>query len=202
MPMLGVTVAIISGDQVLLTRREDFEVWCLPGGAVDDGESVAVAAIREAREETGLEVELTRLVGIYSRPKGWHSTHLVLFAGHAVGGALRPDPHEVVEAGYFGPDALPEPLLLGHRRQILDALSGAGGNVWSYEIAWPFEPGMTRQELYALRDRSGLSRQEFYNRHMLSVSDDAMRLEVDGDHRDIIMMASCHYFVVKSSFGR
>ncbi len=63
--MLGVTVAVIDEDRILLTKREDFEVWCLPGGGVDPGESVAQAAIREAREETGLEVQLTRLVGIY-----------------------------------------------------------------------------------------------------------------------------------------
>ncbi|HET9222969.1 MAG TPA: NUDIX domain-containing protein [Roseiflexaceae bacterium] len=180
MPMLGVTIAIIDGSQVLLTRREDFEVWCLPGGAVDDGESLAAAAIREAREETGLEIELTRLVGIYSRPKGWHSTHLVLFAARVIGGALRPDPHEVIEAGYFGLNTLPAPLLPGHRRQILDALSGKGGNVWSYEVAWPFAPDITRQELYALRDRSGLTRQEFYVQHMLSTGDEQMLLEVDG----------------------
>src|SRR5262245_51426716 len=125
MPVLGVTVAIIDGSQVLLTKREDFEVWCLPGGAVDEGESIAAAAIREAREETGLEIELTRLVGIYSRPKGWRSAHLILFAAHAAGGALQPDPHEVVKVGYFGQDALPAPLLAGHRQQILDALGGA-----------------------------------------------------------------------------
>jgi ADP-ribose pyrophosphatase YjhB (NUDIX family) len=184
MPMLGVTVAIIDGSQVLLTRREDFEIWCLPGGAVDDGESLATAAIREAREETGLEIELTRLVGIYSRPKGWRSTHLVLFAAHTVGGALRPDSHEVIEAGYFGLDVLPTPLLSGHRQQILDALGGASGNIWSYEVAWPFAPDITRKELYALRDRSGLSRQEFYVQHMLSIGDEQMRLEVDGATRE------------------
>jgi ADP-ribose pyrophosphatase YjhB (NUDIX family) len=184
MPMLGVTVAIIDGSQVLLTRREDFEIWCLPGGAVDDGESLAAAAIREAREETGLETALTRLVGIYSRPKGWHSTHLVLFAARVVGGALRPDPHEVIEASYFGLDALPAPLLPGHRQQILDALGGTGGNVWSYTVAWPFAADITRQELYALRDRSGLTRQEFYIQHMLSVGDEQMLLELDGAARE------------------
>jgi ADP-ribose pyrophosphatase YjhB (NUDIX family) len=178
--MLGVTVAIVDGDQVLLTKREDFEVWCLPGGAVDDGESVATAAIREAREETGLEVELRRLVGIYSRPKWWNSMHLVLFAARPIGGVLRPDPHEVVEAGYFRLDALPAPLLSGHSRQIHDALSGAGGNAWSYEGVWPFASDMTRQELYALRDRSGLSRSAFYVQHMLAGDIEEMTMEVDG----------------------
>ena len=43
MPFLGVNVAILEDGKILLTRREDFEVWCLPGGGVDDGESVAQA---------------------------------------------------------------------------------------------------------------------------------------------------------------
>ena len=51
MPFIGVNVAIMSESKVLLTRREDFEVWCLPGGAVDDGESLARAAVREAEED-------------------------------------------------------------------------------------------------------------------------------------------------------
>jgi ADP-ribose pyrophosphatase YjhB (NUDIX family) len=65
---LGVNVAVIEDGRVLLTQREDFEVWCLPGGQVESGESLAQAAVREVREETGLHIELLRLVGIYSRP--------------------------------------------------------------------------------------------------------------------------------------
>jgi ADP-ribose pyrophosphatase YjhB (NUDIX family) len=57
---LGVNVAVIEDGRVLLTQREDFPVWCLPGGGVDPGESLAQAAVREVREETGLEVELER----------------------------------------------------------------------------------------------------------------------------------------------
>ena len=47
--------------RILLAKREDFEVWCIPGGMVEDGESVARAAVREIAEETGLTVELTVL---------------------------------------------------------------------------------------------------------------------------------------------
>ncbi|MEP6984348.1 MAG: NUDIX domain-containing protein, partial [Chloroflexota bacterium] len=54
------------GERVLLTRRTDNGRWCLPGGAMEAGESLAETCIREVREETGLEVRILRLVGIYS----------------------------------------------------------------------------------------------------------------------------------------
>lgn len=53
---------------VLLQRRSDNSRWSVPGGAMELGESIAETAIREVREETGLEVEIVRLVGIYSDP--------------------------------------------------------------------------------------------------------------------------------------
>ncbi len=53
---------------ILLTRREDNGRWCLPGGGMDPGESAAEACIREVFEETGLEVEVKKLVGIYTSP--------------------------------------------------------------------------------------------------------------------------------------
>ncbi|MCP5099531.1 MAG: NUDIX domain-containing protein, partial [Chloroflexi bacterium] len=56
---LGAGVVIIDEDKVLLIQREDFEVWALPGGRVDEGESIAETAVREALEETGLQVEIT-----------------------------------------------------------------------------------------------------------------------------------------------
>lgn len=68
MTNFGVAVAIFQDEQILLTQREDFEVWCMPGGQLDSNESIAQAAMREVYEETGLEVRLTRLVGIYSKP--------------------------------------------------------------------------------------------------------------------------------------
>ena len=70
---VGVCVAIIRDERVLLTKRSDFEVWCLPGGHVDEGESIAQTAVRETAEETGLEVKLTFMIGLYSIPeaKAW-----------------------------------------------------------------------------------------------------------------------------------
>ena len=57
-----------STGNVLLTRRQDNGRWCLPGGGMDPGESAAEACIREVFEETGLEVKVKRLVGIYTSP--------------------------------------------------------------------------------------------------------------------------------------
>ena len=55
----------------MLTQREDFEVWRLSGGVAEPGEILAQAAVREAKEETGLDVRLTRLVGsIHDRGRG------------------------------------------------------------------------------------------------------------------------------------
>jgi 8-oxo-dGTP pyrophosphatase MutT (NUDIX family) len=57
-----------SRTKVLLTRRTDNGRWCLPGGRMDTGESAAEACVREVLEETGLEVEVVRLIGLYSSP--------------------------------------------------------------------------------------------------------------------------------------
>jgi 8-oxo-dGTP diphosphatase len=167
MPNFGVGIAILAGDKVLLTRREDFEVWCLPGGSVEDGESLAQTAQREAREETGLEVRIERLVGIYSKPKWTHGgSHEIIFAASPAGGALSPDPREVIETGWFGLNDLPAPILPWAVQEIRDALSGVGGSaVWRQELGWSLPPDLSRQDLYRLRDESGLSRQGFFLKH-------------------------------------
>ncbi len=57
-----------SREKVLLTKRTDNGRWCLPGGGMDPGESIEEACVREAYEETGLHVKVTRLVGVYTTP--------------------------------------------------------------------------------------------------------------------------------------
>ncbi|GIV80057.1 NUDIX domain-containing protein [Litorilinea aerophila] len=178
---LGVNVAILHQGRLLLTRREDFEVWCLPGGAVDPNESIAQAAVREVWEETGLEVVLTRLVGLYSRP-AWHDGHHnALFVARPIGGELRLCPGETIELAYFHPAQLPGDLLPWHRRQIADALAGYGGSVVVTEAGeWPFDPALSRQEIYALRDRSGLSRRAFLARHLERTAEIPPQVDVPG----------------------
>lgn len=162
MPGLAVIVAVIDDGKVLLTKREDFEVWCLPGGGVEDGESLAEAGIREVKEETGLDVELTRLVGVYSRMGGgMHDVHAVLYAAKPVGGELKTQPHETIEVTYFPFDQLPKEMLFGHKKRVNDAIKQISGISVRQEINIQ-DPKYTRKELYELRDRSGLPRQQFY----------------------------------------
>lgn len=56
------------GGRILLQRRSDSGNWALPGGAMDIGETFAQSAIREVKEETGFDVRIDRIVGIYSDP--------------------------------------------------------------------------------------------------------------------------------------
>jgi ADP-ribose pyrophosphatase YjhB (NUDIX family) len=143
-PSFGVVVAVIRHGAVALQLREDANLWGLPGGAVDPGETLAQAAIREVREETGLDVRLTRLVGVYSRP-AWldGGDHAVLFAAAPVGGDVRRfSVAETLDARFFRPTELPADLLWWHRRMIDDAFARLAGSVaWSLDVVWPFDAG-------------------------------------------------------------
>jgi hypothetical protein len=108
-------------------------------------------------------VELTRLVGVYSRMGGgMHDVHAVLYAAKPVGGQLRTQPHETIEVTYFPFDRLPDELLFGHKRRIQDAIHHRSGVSVRQEIETADATNYTRKELYAARDRSGLTRQQFY----------------------------------------
>jgi ADP-ribose pyrophosphatase YjhB (NUDIX family) len=72
-PSVNVIVANDAGE-ILMIRRSDNGNWAVPGGAIDLGESVAQAAVRETREETGVDCEITGLAGIYSDPR-----HVILY---------------------------------------------------------------------------------------------------------------------------
>ncbi len=157
MPDLGAATVVIQDGPVLLILRQDFPVWGLPAGAVEAGESVPQAAVREVREETGLEVALTRLVGLYFRPRWFQGDHLAVFLGHPTAGTLQADPSETRDARFFDPVDLPEQLLWWYRPIIADALAGIGGScATTLDTGWPFAPNMTRAEIYTLRDQGGI----------------------------------------------
>jgi 8-oxo-dGTP diphosphatase len=161
MANVAVNVAVIYEGKILLTRREDFEVWCLPSGGVEEGESLAEAAIRETKEESGVQVELTKLVGVYSRLGGMPDVHAVLYAGRPVGGELKTQPGETIDVAYFPFDELPDDIAFGHRKRIYDAVHEVNGISVRQELHTS-EEILSRKELYAKRDRSGLTRKEFY----------------------------------------
>jgi 8-oxo-dGTP diphosphatase len=95
-PTPGVGVVIVEGGALLLVRRgrgANEGLWAVPGGKVEYGESMRTAAAREAREETGLSVEIGHVVWVGDAigpgmPPAWHFT-LVDFSATVVGGTLR-----------------------------------------------------------------------------------------------------------------
>jgi ADP-ribose pyrophosphatase YjhB (NUDIX family) len=151
MPALGVCVVIIDNQgKIVLTKRNDLPVWCLPGGHVEDGESFVEAAIREAKEETGLEIRISRLVGIYSRPNWFDGNHEIVFAAQPIGGQLQVDNTETVEIGFFDLSALPQPLLAWNAAHIIDTFAEEQVVVRNQDIRFPME-NITRRDLAALR---------------------------------------------------
>lgn len=117
--------------KILLTRRADNGRWCLPGGHVEPGETVAEACIREMREETGLVVRIVRLIGVYSSPhfvldygeRGRFQVIGLNFEVEPIGGALGLS-NETIAVDYFAADEIARlDLLEHHRERIADAFA-------------------------------------------------------------------------------
>ncbi len=159
---LGFQVVIKDGDRVLLTKREDYEVWCLPGGGMEEGESFTEAAIRETKEETGLDVAISRLIGVYYRPA--ENCYNLVYEARVTGGSIGNFPKEVVEAHYFDYRSLPDHTIIFYERMILDAFEFTETVGWKLMTPNPFGDE-TYRELYIRRDQSGLSRKDFYMKH-------------------------------------
>jgi ADP-ribose pyrophosphatase YjhB (NUDIX family) len=125
-PKVAAVVVTSSQDKVLMVRRgvqPALGEWSFPSGYVDRAEAVEDAAVREVLEETGLNVKLTRLVGVYSRTG--NPVILVVFDGVVTGGRERAG-HDVQEVGRFHKDDLPG-MPFPHDRQILaDWRAGRG----------------------------------------------------------------------------
>jgi ADP-ribose pyrophosphatase YjhB (NUDIX family) len=116
-------------QKILLVRRRDNAAWCLPGGALDAGESVAEGCVREIREETGLEAFVTELLGVYSTPHcridydDGRKVQIVAlcFVAQIAGGTLD-ESVEMNEFGYFSETEITTlEILETHRDRITDA---------------------------------------------------------------------------------
>jgi ADP-ribose pyrophosphatase YjhB (NUDIX family) len=132
----AVSVVVVAADgAILLIRRTDNENWALPGGAMELSESVSQAAVRETREETGIDCAVTGLAGIYSDPR--HVIHYtsndevrrefsIVLTARPVAGQPTPSA-ESREVRWVQPaDLAAYPMDRAMRRRIDDYLSRAG----------------------------------------------------------------------------
>jgi len=105
---------------VLIRRRNPPHGWALPGGFVDYGESLEAAAVREAREETGLDVELVRQFHSYSEPGRDPRSHTIstLFIARARGIPVAGD--DAADVVLARRDSLPSPIVFDHPRMLDD----------------------------------------------------------------------------------
>src|SRR6478672_2036496 len=126
------TVVVDAEGRILLQRRRDNDMWALPGGKMELGESLGDCARRETLEETGLEIELTGIVGIYSDPKHVFSyddgevrqEFSICFLARAKGGdiTVSDESHEVA---FFAPAELEAlPMVDSIRLRLTDYVNG------------------------------------------------------------------------------
>ena len=114
-PKVDVRVAAFRDNRILLVRELEDGRWTLPGGWADVGEAPSVAAAREAREESGYEVHVTKLAALFDRNLHGHPAYSFhaykfFFLAELSGGSAQ-DSHETADAQFFSEDALP-PLSL------------------------------------------------------------------------------------------
>jgi len=120
-PRATVDVVIEVGDRIVLVRRRNPPPgWALPGGFIDAGETAEQAAVREAREETGLRVTLTALLGVYSDPARDPRGHTLSAVYVATAHGTPRGADDAAEARLFGEGDLPDPLAFDHARILAD----------------------------------------------------------------------------------
>jgi 8-oxo-dGTP pyrophosphatase MutT (NUDIX family) len=115
------TAVVIHADglKILLHKREDFRLWGLPGGSLEEGETPEQGAIRETFEETGYQIKIEKLVGQYHRPQV--NDLRFVFLGRVIGGKPIERGPETVRVGWFAPQDLPRRLAPSVAEIIEDA---------------------------------------------------------------------------------
>lgn len=131
---VGVGIAVLDPrGRVALIKRADNGRWALPGGFAEVGSSPSENALRELREESGLEARIDGLVGVYDNRRfntsSAYHIYTCCFRATLTGGEPRPS-NETLEVAFFETDALPGPMSGQQQRMILDAIAGAPAAVF------------------------------------------------------------------------
>lgn len=110
-PKLDVRAFIVKDNKLLLVKERSDNLWTLPGGWIDVNESPSESVIREVREETGLNVRVTRLLALWDKlkhdhPPQWPHTYKVFFLCEIISGEMK-DNLEISEINFFSMDRLP-----------------------------------------------------------------------------------------------
>ena len=119
-PTVDVIIELEGSGIVLIRRKNPPPGWALPGGFIDYGESAEAAAVREAKEETSLDVQLVELLHVYSDPARdpRHHTLSAVFIATAKGRPKGAD--DAAEAEVFSENTLPSPLAFDHVKILQD----------------------------------------------------------------------------------
>jgi ADP-ribose pyrophosphatase YjhB (NUDIX family) len=128
---VGAVISDSAGRVLLCQQSQGHRLWGLPGGRIRTGESPVAAAIRDIREETGMETEIVDLVGIYQLTGGGKRLPDVLmyvFRGRADGGEATVNaPGRICRLSWHDPRDLPEPTTATTRDALADATAGRSG---------------------------------------------------------------------------
>lgn len=125
-------VVVDDAGRILLQRRTDNGMWALPGGKHELGESLAGCGIRETREETGIEIEVTGIVGTYTNPRHVFAyddgevrqEYSICLLGRPIGGQLRVS-DESFEVAWFTPAETDQlPMVASIRKRVNDWRGG------------------------------------------------------------------------------
>ncbi len=119
-PTVDIIIEIESKGIVLIKRKNPPYGWAIPGGFVDYGESLEEAALREAKEETNLDVELVRQLHTYSDPKRDQRHHSISTVYIAKGKGIPQAKDDALETGIFNESNLPDEIAFDHRSILSD----------------------------------------------------------------------------------
>ena len=122
-PTVDVIIEMREGGVILIERKNEPYGWALPGGFVDYGESLEAAAVREAKEETSLDVDLIEQFHTYSNPARDPRQHTISTVFVARAGGVPRAASDARDIGVFTGQSLPEPLAFDHAGILKDYFS-------------------------------------------------------------------------------